>query len=54
MTWTPEMGDEYAKAVKWYEDSYYDDVAECKAELKKECERKLAQIRDDIENGVIT
>jgi len=45
--------EEYAKAVEWYEDVYYDDVAASKAEHKKECERRLAQIREDIENGVI-
>lgn len=53
MTWTEKMDDEYTKAVEWHEINYYDDIAEYKAELRKECERKLAQIREDIENGVI-
>jgi hypothetical protein len=47
------MDEEYAKAVEWHEDVYYDDVGECKAELKKECERKLAQIREDIESAAV-
>ena len=53
MTWTEEMDDEYAKAVEWYEDNYYDDIEEHKKVLKEECKRELAQIRKDIENGVI-
>ena len=51
MTWTEEMDEEYAKAVEWHERMYYDDVMECKEELKEECKEKLAQIRNDIENG---
>jgi len=51
--WTEEMDEEYAKAVEWYEMPYYDDIREYKKELKRECKEKLAQIREDIENGVI-
>ena len=53
MTWTEEMDEEYAKAVEWYEMSYYDEIREYKIELRKKCEEKLAQIKEDIENGAI-
>lgn len=43
----------YAAAVKWYTAVYYDDIEEYKTELREECEDKLAQVREDIENGVV-
>jgi hypothetical protein len=51
MTWTKEMDEEYTKAVEWHTVVYYDDIEEYKTELREECEKKLAQIREDIENG---
>ena len=54
MMWTEEMDEEYAKAVEWHERTYYDDIRVYKIELREECEKKLKQIREDIENGVIS
>lgn len=53
MVWTEAMDDEYSRAHDWYEINYHDDVEEHKKVLKEECEQKLAQIREDIENGLI-
>lgn len=51
--WTKEMEKEYEQAVEWHRIVYYEDISEYKTELRKECEKKLAQIRDDIKNGAI-
>lgn len=54
MTWTDEMEAEYQKAVEWYtEVYYYAEIEDFKIELKEECERKLAQAKEDIKNGFI-
>ena len=54
MVWTDEMEEEYQKAVEWYRDVYYyAEIEDFKIELKEECERKLAQAKEDIKNGFI-
>jgi len=54
MVWTDEMEAEYQKAVEWYtEVYYYSEIEDFKIELKKECNRKLAQAKEDIKNGFI-